>query len=73
MSAKTAKANVAVLAELKKGPKETTYNAIMKQIQIIYAQASLRYAFLVDRDLAGNNGYDEHQRSEEHTSELQSP
>ena len=37
------------------------YSDIEHTIQVIYAQATLRYAYLVDRDLADGRAYKEHQ------------
>jgi len=48
----TALVNKAIIAELNKGPTKAAYDAIVNQIKTVYAQASLRYAFLVDKGIA---------------------
>ena len=63
----TAKANKKIVDALIAGAAATTsaartaqLGAIRKQFQVIYAQATLRYAYLVDRDIANGNAYAEH-------------
>lgn len=48
----TALVNKAIITELNKGPTKAAYDAIVNQIKTVYAQASLRYAFLVDKGIA---------------------
>ena len=43
------------------GDRPALYSSIEHTIQVIYAQSTLRYAYLVDRDLADGREYREHQ------------
>ena len=61
-------ASLAILSALKTGAAATTDTAraaqiaiVTRQIKIIYSQATLRYAKLVNDDLAENNPFAEHQ------------
>jgi hypothetical protein len=63
-----AKANHAVIVALNAGAASTTvaartaqYNKILTQIQVIYSQATLRYAHLIDTDIAAGTDHREHQ------------
>jgi hypothetical protein len=56
-----AKANSAIATALVSGKTEANYNTVLKNIQIIYAQATIRYAWLIDRDVVEGTDYREHQ------------
>ena len=43
------------------GKSEVQYNEIMKQFKVIYAQATIRYAWLIDQDVVEGTDYHEHQ------------
>ena len=63
----TAKANKAIVQALVTGAtgndavRTTALATVRGQLNVIYTQASLRYAWLVDRDLANGHAYSEHQ------------
>ena len=46
---------------LANGPSEADYNEVLKQIKVIYAQSTIRYAWLIDRDVVEGTEYREHQ------------
>ena len=46
---------------LANGPSEADYNKVLKQIKVIYAQSTIRYAWLIDRDVVEGTEYREHQ------------
>ena len=60
-----AKANKNIATALVSGKTEATreanYNTVLKNIKIIYAQATIRYAWLIDRDVVEGTDYREHQ------------
>ena len=64
----TAKANKAIIAALNAGAatgstttKVAEFHKVIAQMKVIYAQCVLRYAFLIDSDVATSASYDEHQ------------
>ena len=60
-SGNVAKANSAIATALASGNTEANYNTVLKNIKIIYAQATIRYAWLIDRDVVEGTDYREHQ------------
>ena len=60
-SGNVAKANSAIATALASGETEANYNTVLKHIKIIYAQATIRYAWLIDRDVVEGTDYREHQ------------
>ena len=56
-----AKANSAIATALVSGKTEANYNTVLENIKIIYAQATIRYAWLIDRDVVEGTDYREHQ------------
>jgi hypothetical protein len=56
-----AKANKNIATALASGKTEANYNEVLKNIKIIYAQATIRYAWLIDRDVVEGTDYREHQ------------
>jgi len=60
-SGNVAKANSAIATALALGNTEANYNTVLKNIKIIYAQATIRYAWLIDRDVVEGTDYREHQ------------
>lgn len=59
MDGTTAKANVAALAALKKGPSKANYDELVKQVKVTYTQATLRYAFRIDGNVVAGTDYKE--------------
>ena len=66
--ADAAKANSLIITALKLGKDATTtqarlaqYDAVVSQMKVIYSQCVLRYAYLVDQDIATGADYTEHQ------------
>ena len=56
-----AKANKNIATALASGNTEANYLTVLKNIKIIYAQATIRYAWLIDRDVVEGTDYREHQ------------
>ena len=55
------KVNKNILAAFNSGPSEANMNTIIKNLKVIYTQATLRYAYLVNEDLAEATDWNEHQ------------
>ena len=55
------KRTVNIATALASGNTEANYNTVLKNIKIIYAQATIRYAWLIDRDVVEGTDYREHQ------------
>jgi hypothetical protein len=53
--------NTAILTAFNAGPSETNAKTIIRNLKVIYTQAALRYAYLVDEDLAEGTDWNEHQ------------
>lgn len=53
--------NKNILAAFNSGPSEANMNTIIKNLKVIYTQATLRYAYLVNEDLAEATDWNEHQ------------
>ena len=53
--------NKNILAAFNAGPSEANMNTIIKNLKVIYTQATLRYAYLVNEDLAAGTDWNEHQ------------
>ena len=51
MNGDVAKANKNIATALASGRSEANYNTVVKNIKVIYAQATIRYAWLIDRDV----------------------
>ena len=60
-SGTVAKANKNIATALASGKTVANYNTVLKNIEIIYAQATIRYAWLIDRDVVEGTDYREHQ------------
>ena len=56
-----AKANKNIATALASGNTVANYETVLKNIKIIYAQATIRYAWLIDRDVVEGTDYREHQ------------
>ena len=61
MNGDVAKANWNIATALASGKSEANYNTVLKNIKVIYAQATIRYAWLIDRDVVEGTDYREHQ------------
>ena len=53
--------NTAILTAFNGAISEANMNIIVKNLKVIYTQAALRYAYLVDEDLAEGTDWNEHQ------------
>ena len=53
--------NKNILNAFNAGPSEANMNTIIKNLKVIYTQATLRYAYLVNEDLAAGTDWNEHQ------------
>jgi len=60
-SGNVAKANKNIATALASGKTEANYNTVLNNIKVIYAQATIRYAWLIDRDVVEGTDYRKHQ------------
>ena len=60
-SSTVAQVNKNILNAFNAGPSEANMDTIIKNLKVIYTQATLRYAYLVNEDLAAGTDWNEHQ------------